>query len=178
MRKRASRAASARSCHATPGISLLCHPRPLFWLSTGRGRPYLSSWILAVSEAKDIRPEDKDRQPGTILFVYGTLKRGQRSHQLLAGQRFLGSARTLPRYRLYDCGRYPALVADPEHGRAIQGELWLVDDETLRRLDILEGTPILYTLLPVELEGQTGPAWTYIYQQDVRGLRDCGSEWP
>ena len=45
-----------------------------------------------------------------VLFVYGTLQRGQRNQRLLRGQRFLGVARTVPRYRLYDAGAYPAFV--------------------------------------------------------------------
>ncbi len=40
-----------------------------------------------------------------LLFVYGTLKRGERANRLLSGQRFVGAAETEPRYRLVDLGR-------------------------------------------------------------------------
>ena len=48
----------------------------------------------------------------TILFVYGTLKRGMKNYQLLAGQAFLNSTRTMPCYRLLDLGSYPGLILD------------------------------------------------------------------
>ena len=72
------------------------------------------------------------------LFVYGTLKRGQGRSALLAGQTFLGEARTEPHYRLYSNGAFPCLV-EAEDGVSIQGELWKVDDACLVRLDAVEG---------------------------------------
>jgi gamma-glutamylcyclotransferase (GGCT)/AIG2-like uncharacterized protein YtfP len=57
------------------------------------------------------------------LFVYGTLKRGQRNHRLIADQRFLGEATTEPRYRVFDLGPYPGLVIDETNGVAVLGEL-------------------------------------------------------
>src|SRR5262249_53161627 len=73
-----------------------------------------------------------------LLFLYGTLKRGCRNHHLVAGQEFLGPARTLPRYRLYDSGLYPCLVEDTMQGCAIAGELWRVEADALERLDEFE----------------------------------------
>ena len=114
----------------------------------------------------------------TTVFVYGTLKRGGRNHHLLAGQEFLGEARTLPRYRLYDKGPYPCLVEEPGHGRAVEGELWRVDEPTLARLDRLEGAPNLFDRRAVSLEGFTGPVVTYVYQGDVSRMKDGGPRWP
>jgi len=36
----------------------------------------------------------------TRIFVYGTLKRGGRNHHFMAGQQFVGEARTAPGYTL------------------------------------------------------------------------------
>jgi gamma-glutamylcyclotransferase (GGCT)/AIG2-like uncharacterized protein YtfP len=47
------------------------------------------------------------------LFVYGSLKRGGRHHDELAGAVFLGLATTLPGYRLEPLGEYLALVSVP-----------------------------------------------------------------
>ncbi len=116
--------------------------------------------------------------PRHHLFVYGTLKRGQRNHGLLADQPFVGEAVTEPLYRLVDCGRYPALVEDAASGRAVRGEVFLVDDATRARLDLLEGVPHLYQLLPVRLKDFPLPAVTYLYQQDVGRFPDCGEVWP
>ena len=46
----------------------------------------------------------------TTLFLYGTLKRGQRNHHFLAGAECLGAARSLSRYRLVEVGPFPGLV--------------------------------------------------------------------
>jgi gamma-glutamylaminecyclotransferase len=72
----------------------------------------------------------------TLLFVYGSLKRGRRHHTELGGARFVGVARTAPEYRLLDLGEYPALAAG---SRAIEGELYEVTEALLVELDRFEG---------------------------------------
>lgn len=116
---------------------------------------------------------------GMRLFVYGTLKRGHPLHGHLLGQTCLGDGRTLPEFRLLNCGWYPALVESDE-GRSIRGEVWEVDDETLRRLDEVEDVPSgLYERRTISLQApfDDAPAITYVYRQDVTGLPDCGDEW-
>lgn len=123
----------------------------------------------------------------TLLFLYGTLKRGQRNHFRMAGQEYLGPARTMPRYRLFDVGPYPGLVEDRAHGLAIAGELWRVDAAALQRLDAFEGAPTAagraqgdgeFERGLVDLEGHPGPVYAYFYRRGVAGLRDCGERWP
>lgn len=116
-------------------------------------------------------------EAGQHLFIYGTLKRGERNHRLLASESFVCEAITEPRYRLYDCGTHPALVEDETNGRAIRGEVYLVGPATLRRLDILEDAPNLYERRPVRLQDFTAPVWTYLYCQEVRGLAECSDAW-
>ena len=70
----------------------------------------------------------------TPLFVYGTLKRGGSNHHHLAGQTFLGPARTTPGFTLFSLGAYPGLVAAPADTRGVTGELWSVDAACLARL--------------------------------------------
>ncbi len=77
-----------------------------------------------------------------LLFVYGTLRRGEPSHSLLAGARFVGTAQTEPRYELVDLGEYPALVEGGD--TAVVGELYDVNHEMLVQLDIYEDVPTLY----------------------------------
>jgi gamma-glutamylaminecyclotransferase len=114
----------------------------------------------------------------TTLFVYGTLKRGGRSQEHLAGQEFLGEAQTLPKYRLYDCGWHPALVADARQGVAVRGELYRVDEATLARLDEYEGVPGLFIRAEIAVAGVPGPVVAYLYQGDCSRLEDCGDRWP
>jgi gamma-glutamylaminecyclotransferase len=104
------------------------------------------------------------------LFVYGTLMQGGVHHRVLAGQRFLGEARTQPCYALYDLGAYPGLVHGAAEGRALHGELYEVAADLRARLDRIEGAPSLFRLEPVLIEGRTGEAFAYFYQQSTEGL--------
>ena len=95
------------------------------------------------------------RQP--LLFVYGSLKRGQRAHHLLQGLPWLGQA-WLPGACLHDLGPFPMAV--PGEGR-IQGELYGVGEADLEALDRYEGAPRLYQRHWLTLEDGRG-AWVYL----------------
>ncbi len=98
----------------------------------------------------------------TRLFVYGTLRTGRPAHHRLAGQRFLGLARTRPLYRLLPGTPYPALVpAMP--GEAVPGEVWEVDPQCLTQLDDYEEVPHLYQRRPIELEGDWTDVQAYFW---------------
>jgi gamma-glutamylcyclotransferase (GGCT)/AIG2-like uncharacterized protein YtfP len=114
----------------------------------------------------------------TTLFLYGTLKRGQRNHRFLDGQAFVGEARTMPRYRLYVCQGCPCLIEDAAHGEAVRGEVWRVDDDALRRIDALEEVPILYSRRAIVLQDFPARVAAYFYNGDVAGAEDCRGEWP
>jgi gamma-glutamylcyclotransferase (GGCT)/AIG2-like uncharacterized protein YtfP len=113
-----------------------------------------------------------------VLFVYGTLKRGLCNHALLAGQQFVGEARSLPHYRLYDSGPYPCLVEDPQRGVAVRGEIWRVDEATLAHLDEFECVQHLFDRREIHIENLAGPVFAYFYQGDVSGLKECDDTWP
>lgn len=88
------------------------------------------------------------------VFVYGTLKEGHPNHDAyLADAIKCGNAVTMSfRYDLKDIGNLPMVVRKGQCG--IIGELYLVDQATLDRLDVLEGHPDFYTreMIPVLLE--------------------------
>ena len=75
---------------------------------------------------------------GALVFVYGTLLRGEKNSALLATAEFVGEARTTKGFRLYSCGAFPAMVHYVGGGRVV-GEVWRVDARTLALLDRLEG---------------------------------------
>src|SRR5947209_4255302 len=104
------------------------------------------------------------------LFVYGTLMCDGCRHRVLAGQRFLGEARTRPHYTLLDLGEYPGLVRHDSEGRCIRGELYEIEAGLLSELDDIEGAPVLFRLEPVSLEGCPGPVYAYFYQPPSGGL--------
>lgn len=119
------------------------------------------------------------------IFVYGSLKRGQRLHDVLLGQQFLGLAETLPDYALFDCGEYPALVKVSTNGDSVKGELYRVEPNCLQNLDLIEGVDQgLYSRQPVNLQSvntfhkDSHIVWAWYYQHSIEGLRQCGREWP
>ena len=97
-----------------------------------------------------------------LIFVYGTLRKGQWNHHLLDRSKFLGVAKTKLRYALYGSGvpflsRTRAIVK-------VTGEVYSVDDATLRRLDQLEGHPDMYKREQAEVVLEAGTeliAWIY-----------------
>lgn len=100
-----------------------------------------------------------------LIFVYGTLRRGEPNHRELGEARFVGRARTAPVYELVDLGSFPALL---EGGStAVQGELYEVDESWVGRLDAFEEAPELYDRKPVWLEGEA--ALAYVMRRDVAG---------
>ena len=85
----------------------------------------------------------------TLVFVYGTLRRGGANHALVAHARFLGPATTVDRYALFVDG-IPFLAPAPAVHR-VRGELFAVDADTLAALDRLEGHPRWYERRPVRV---------------------------
>ena len=115
----------------------------------------------------------------TVLFVYGTLKRGDCRHRLLEGQRFLGEAETAATYRLFDLGDYPGLVESPG-GVRVAGELYEVADGRLTRIDAEEGVAEgLYRRASVRLVAPPDrpAAETYLYNGDVSERPELPGVW-
>ncbi|MBE2284646.1 MAG: gamma-glutamylcyclotransferase [Prosthecobacter sp.] len=115
----------------------------------------------------------------TLVFVYGTLKRGRENHGWIEKQRFIAEARTKPIYRLFDLGGYPGMIRS-EPGIAIVGEVWDVDLTGLAKLDVLEDIDGgEYERVPVELEGEFADQRVegYLYLRSVEGRRDVGACW-
>jgi gamma-glutamylaminecyclotransferase len=84
-----------------------------------------------------------------LLFVYGTLLRGEANHPQLSDAAFVRSARTEARYELVDLGGYPALLEDGH--TAVSGEVYDVNASLLAQLDMFEDVPELYERKPIEL---------------------------
>ncbi len=95
----------------------------------------------------------------TRVFVYGTLRRGERNHHVLAGAPRLGRHTTRAEYTLYDTGAYPAATAPGT--TAVRGEVYTVDAATFEALDVLEDYPMLYTRRRIETP--FGRAWIYLW---------------
>lgn len=116
----------------------------------------------------------------SLVFVYGTLKRGGSNHRFLAGQRFLHEARTVAGYTLYRPADYPGLVREPGDTEGVRGELWEVTPGCLRELDRLEGVAEgLYerAAIPLSPPHAELAVQTYLYLRPLEGSPRLGSEW-
>jgi gamma-glutamylcyclotransferase (GGCT)/AIG2-like uncharacterized protein YtfP len=111
-----------------------------------------------------------------LVFVYGTLMRGERNHALLSTAVCFGEGRTVPAFELADLGTYPALVAG---GRvAVTGELWEVDGATLAKLDELEEVPTRYQRKRIPLEdGRVVEAYLMPSDSTEGAKRIPGGDW-
>ena len=118
--------------------------------------------------------------PGTPIFVYGTLRRGERAHHLLLGASFLGEARTEAGYALIDLGAYPGLVRAVS-GQVV-GEIYEIDARRLVEIDAYEGHPVLFRRVELGLDGSGAGATTraegYLYTGNpADGTRLDGGDW-
>jgi gamma-glutamylcyclotransferase (GGCT)/AIG2-like uncharacterized protein YtfP len=90
-----------------------------------------------------------------LVFVYGSLKRGFRHHDVLGAAVFMRALRTAPGFRLVRYGSYPALVPSEDSSESVSGELYQVDASDLPRLDQFEDVPELYQRESIPLEDGT-----------------------
>lgn len=72
-----------------------------------------------------------------LVFVYGTLLRGERGAHLMGGAEWVGPAATAAAFTLHRVDGYPALAAGG--ATAIVGELYRVPAAVLVALDDYEG---------------------------------------
>jgi gamma-glutamylcyclotransferase (GGCT)/AIG2-like uncharacterized protein YtfP len=87
----------------------------------------------------------------------------------LANAQLLGPAQTEPLYQLVELNVYAALI--PDGKVAVHGELYAVDLETRRRIDVSRQVPILFQRAKIRL-ADGSEAETYLMNPDqVRGKR-------
>ena len=119
--------------------------------------------------AKEVVHRMKDMEEKHLIFVYGTLLFGHRNHEpYLKDSQYLGEA-TLSGYALYNLGSYPGVKRMASE--KVKGEVYAVDDETLSRINELEGEGSLYALnkTMVEMGGQMVPGvGVYVYLHAVK----------
>ncbi len=124
------------------------------------------------------------------VFVYGSLLAGLHNHRLLHSARFVAPGETRPEYEMRSLGGFPGVLAGGS--TTIVGEVYAVDDDTLRQLDRLEGHPHFYKRTATVVRIAGAAHWVWMYQlveprpeaplvtsgnwRRYRYLRDCGGE--
>lgn len=104
-----------------------------------------------------------------LMFVYGTLRRGYGNHRYMRGSTFLGMAKTVDAFTLYQHG-IPYVNA-VKATCPIVGEVYRVPSSDLPAVDRLESHPHGYTRreTPVRMEetGAVVTAWLYFFDHDL-----------
>jgi len=110
------------------------------------------------------------------FFICGSAMRGQPDHQNLGGAKFIGEARTAPRYRLHSVAdKHPGIYEVDGDGVSIAGELYDLSGEQHRAL-LASEPPDLYEAPIVLDDGSTAPAMLYPRQLvERRGYADVSS---
>ncbi|MGA0846036.1 MAG: gamma-glutamylcyclotransferase family protein, partial [Luteolibacter sp.] len=109
----------------------------------------------------------------TLIFVYGTLRRGGCNHHRLDEASFVARA-TLPG-RLYRIDWYPGMVADANAGEVV-GEIYQIDTSMLASLDDYEGPEYQREIMNLRIlpdldadsskhPSQHATAWVWLWQE-------------
>lgn len=104
-----------------------------------------------------------------LLFVYGTLMRGEVAHSRLAGAAFVDEHLTEPRFTLYAIDWYPGAALGG--ATSVVGELYRVDAALLDELHLYEGDG--YEV--VDIPTPHGPAVMYVYRGAATHVIASGS---
>jgi len=110
------------------------------------------------------------------VAVYGTLKHGHGNHACLEGAHFVGT--DYIRGQLYDLGPYPAAKRSADPNTLISVEVYEINDTILKRLDRLEGVPVLYTRESVFTERKGDRVFAYFFARNIPDRMKIGTTWP
>jgi gamma-glutamylcyclotransferase (GGCT)/AIG2-like uncharacterized protein YtfP len=117
---------------------------------------------------QNLETTKKTEEVGAMVkvFVYGTLRKGERRNHILEGSRFIGYARAKG-FFLYKIKEFPGMV---EGSGEVVGEVYEISEDLLEKLDWIERVPYLYRreLIEVTLEdGQAIFVYVYIYNGEI-----------
>lgn len=104
-----------------------------------------------------------------LVFVYGTLRRGHRNNHLLKDANSYGVGTTEASYSMYLISGYP-YVTSSEARYPIVGELYAVDDDTLKVLDRMEGHPRYYERRETNIIVGEERFVAWMYFKDPQGI--------
>ena len=98
-----------------------------------------------------------------LLFVYGTLLKGEENAVQLHGVPFIANDSTLPQYTLVNLGRYPGLLATGNC--SVCGEVYEIEASMLPELDDFEDHPEVYIRTQIALASGLH-AFTYVLRPE------------
>lgn len=105
------------------------------------------------------------------VFVYGTLMKERSNNRLLVKQECIGKG-LLKGYEMYEVNEcYPGIV--PCDNGVIMGEVYQIDNQTLKTLDRFEADGNLYIrkFEKVIVNDQEIKAFVYVWNRSVKGCK-------
>jgi gamma-glutamylcyclotransferase (GGCT)/AIG2-like uncharacterized protein YtfP len=116
----------------------------------------------------------------TLIFVYGTLRRGAPMHALLRGAPFVSDAQL--RGRLWHFGAFPGVTDSRSRRDEVRGELFRLPGSEAERADLLdsldryEGDAFERAVREVvAADGTRHRAYVYLFAGSTRGARRIAS---
>lgn len=106
------------------------------------------------------------------VAVYGTLRQGFGNHRLLENSNFLGKTKTKPVFNMH--GHIVPWISNGGTTQ-ITVEVYEIDEETLEKLDWLEGYPSYYNRQLIDTE--FGEAWIYFIDHRSVGNTIESGDW-
>lgn len=99
------------------------------------------------------------------VFTYGTLMKGERNHHLISDDDYIDKG-VINGFKMFNLGTYPGISSGMG---SVLGELYLVDETTLAKIDELEEEGSLYVrrMTKVYTSDLEYDAYVYIYNKYV-----------
>ena len=113
------------------------------------------------------------------VFVYGSLKKGFGNHRVLKMNDgvLLSDNVMIFGAKMYNVGAFPCITFSDNPSDVVHGELYVVNNNTLKALDMLEGYPDFYDRKQVYIYDEDNPAyqteaWVYYWadEEQAEGL--------
>lgn len=100
------------------------------------------------------------------VFVYGTLMKGYWNHHFLSNSLYVGEGK-LHGYEMYHVSSFPGIVAGGSE--VINGEVYRVDEITLKSLDKLEHEGFMYVrkMEPVRVGNEIIDCYVYVWNYNI-----------
>lgn len=102
-----------------------------------------------------------------VVFVYGSLMKGYWNHKYLENSDFIGYA-TLDGYGIYHVSSFPGIVPRMDH--YVLGEVYNVNESTMRALDILEDEGDMYVRKEetVRVGDKNIKCFVYVWNREIK----------
>lgn len=96
------------------------------------------------------------------IGVYGSLRVGMYNHNLLQDSKLIETKTVLVPFKMIALGMFPALIPDDNKSHEVVFEIYEVNDEVYRNVEMLEGYPDFY-----QKAIQTNDDFEYYFVPDV-----------